>query len=123
MTFFKFIFYKKRLRLIQIGSESKVSEIKSELKLKIFELERNQMINEETVKNHQKVLMENEKLHKKIEIIQKEFYTLQLQNDKRFLEMENELMEKKSRLENYEKVENEMDLIIKQVAESSKYFV
>ena len=64
--------------------------------------------------------MENEKLHKKIEIIQKEFYTLQLQNDKRFLEMENELMEKKSRLENYEKVENEMDLIIKQVAESSK---
>jgi hypothetical protein len=37
--------------------------------------------------------------------------------------MENELMEKKSRLENYEKVENEMDLIIKQVAESSKYFV
>ena len=81
------------------------------------------MINEETVKNHQKVLMENEKLHKKIEIIQKEFYTLQLQNDKRFLEMENDLMEKKSRLENYEKVENEMDLIIKQVAESSKHFV
>ena len=105
--------------MIQIGSESKVSEIKSELKLKSFELERNQMINEETVKNYQKALMENEKLQKKIEIIQKEFYTLQLQNDKRFLEMENELMEKKSRLENYEKVENEMDLIIKQVAESS----
>ena len=64
--------------------------------------------------------MENEKLQKKIEIIQKEFYTLQLQNNKRFLEMENEMIEKKGRLENYEKVENEMDLIIKQVAESGK---
>ena len=53
-------------------------------------------------------------------IIQKEFYTLQLQNNKRFLEMENEMIEKKGRLENYEKVENEMDLIIKQVAESGK---
>ena len=78
------------------------------------------MINEETVKNYQKALMENEKLQKKIEIIQREFYTLQLQNDKRFLEIENELIEKKGRLENYEKVENEMDMLIKQVAESGK---
>ena len=108
------------LRLIQIACENKVAELKSEFKLKAFELERTQMINEETVKNYQKSLMENEKLQKKIEIIQKEFYTLQLQNDKRFLEMENELIEKKSRLENYEKVENEMDLIIKQVAEAGR---
>jgi len=44
---------------------------------------------------------------------------VQAQNDKRVLEIENELNEKKSRLESYEKVENEMDLIIRQVAESS----
>ena len=64
-----------------------IAEIKKsdKFKLKAFELERTQMINDETVKNYQKALMENEKLQKKIEIIQKEFYTLQLQNDKRFL--------------------------------------
>lgn len=46
---------------------------------------------------------------------------MQVQNDKRTLEIENELNEKKSRLESYEKVENEMDTIIRQVAESSKH--
>lgn len=108
------------LRVVQISCENKVSELKSELKLKLFELERAQMLNEEHVNNHQKVLNENEKLLKKIEVVQNEFYNLQLQNDKRFLELESELNEKKSRLENYEKVENEMDMIIKQIAESSK---
>lgn len=46
---------------------------------------------------------------------------MQVQNDKRTLEIENELNEKKSRLESYEKVENEMDTIIRHVAESSKH--
>ena len=45
-----------------------------------------------------------------------------MQNDKRFLELENELNEKKLRLTSYEKVENEMDLVIRQVAESSMAF-
>ncbi len=35
------------------------------------------------------------------------------------MELENDLNEKKTRLESYEKVENEMDLVIRQVAESS----
>lgn len=48
---------------------------------------------------------------------------MQVQNDKRTLEIENELNEKKSRLESYEKVENEMDTIIRQVAESSKNLI
>ncbi|CAF0717911.1 unnamed protein product [Brachionus calyciflorus] len=108
------------LRLVQLSCENKVSELKSELKMKIFELERVLMLNEEHVNNNQKVMIENEKLQKKIEVIQNEFYGLQLENDKRFLELENELNEKKSRLENYEKVENEMDMVIKQVAESSE---
>ncbi len=125
-----------------MGCENKVSELKSELKLKIFELERAQILNEEIIKNNQRSIIENEKLQKKIEVIsfvkyficwiiyiflfwfkqliQKEYYTLQLQNDKRFMEIENDLNEKKSRLESYEKVENEMDLVIRQVAESSK---
>lgn len=46
---------------------------------------------------------------------------MQVQNDKRILELENELNEKRTRLESYEKVENEMDTIIRQVAETSKF--
>ena len=53
-------------------------------------------------------------------MIQNEYYSLQLQNDKRFLELENDLNDKKSRLESYEKVEQEMDMVIRQVAESSE---
>lgn len=40
-------------------------------------------------------------------------------NDKRILELESELNDKKTRLESYEKVEQEMDSVIRQVAESS----
>ena len=110
------------LRTIQIGCENRVSELKAELKLKTFEAERTAMLNEENIKNYQKLLLENEKLQKKAELIQNEYYGLQMQNDKRFLELENELNEKKTRLESYEKVENEMDLVIRQVAESSTSF-
>lgn len=56
------------LRLVQLSCENKASELKSELKMKTFELERAQMLNEEHVSNHQKVLIENEKLQKKIEV-------------------------------------------------------
>lgn len=57
------------LRVVQVSCENKVSELKSELKMKTFEFERAQMLNEEHVNNHQKVLIENEKLQKKIEVI------------------------------------------------------
>jgi hypothetical protein len=45
-----------------------------------------------------------------------------MKNDKRFLELESELNEKKARLEGYEKCENEMDMVIRQVAETSIYY-
>jgi hypothetical protein len=44
---------------------------------------------------------------------------LQLQHEKRLLETESELTETRQRLDAYEKVEAEMDKVIKQVAESS----
>ena len=41
-----------------------MSELKSELKLKLFELERAQILNEEIIKNNQRSIIENEKLQK-----------------------------------------------------------
>ena len=52
-------------------------------------------------------------------IIQNEYYSLQLQHEKRVLEVESELAETRQRLDAYEKVEAEMDKVIKQVAETS----
>jgi progesterone-induced-blocking factor 1 len=108
------------LRLVQVSCENRVSELKSDVKLKTFELERARMLSDEHVTNHQKVLLENEKLQKKCELVQNEFYAAQMHNDKRFMEIESELAEKKARLANYEKVEDEMDAVIKQVAEASE---
>lgn len=51
-----------------MSCENKVAELKSELKLKTFELERCNMLNEENINMHQKSLTENEKLNKKIEV-------------------------------------------------------
>ena len=57
-----------RLRLVQLTCENKVSEMKSELKLKIFEVERAQLLNEETITNYHQISIENEKLQKTLEV-------------------------------------------------------
>lgn len=54
--------------MVQLACENKVSELKSELKLKIFELERAQIFNEESLNNYKKLAIENEKYQKKIEV-------------------------------------------------------
>ena len=105
------------MRVIQLDGDNKLNETKSELKLKTFELERANLLNEETANNLRKTLLENEKLTKKIEILQNEYYALQIQNDKSYMELENALNEKNTKLENYEKLEHEMDEVILQAAE------
>ena len=51
-----------------MSCENKVAELKSELKLKTFELDRANMLNEENINMYQKSSTENEKLQKKIEV-------------------------------------------------------
>lgn len=52
-----------------MSCENKVAELKSDLKLKSFEVERSNMLNEENINLYQKSLAEVEKLNKKIEVI------------------------------------------------------
>ena len=89
--------------------------------MKLFELERANLLQEEHGNNLRKSLLENEKLNKKIEVLQNEYYALQIQNEKNFNELENELNDKAVKLKNYEKLEHEMDEVILQAAEC-KYF-
>lgn len=102
-----------------MGCENQLSELKSELKLKQFELDRARMLSEEATTNYKKTLIENEKAQRKSEIVQKEYHSMQMQCDKRVMELESELNEKTSRLQNYEKCEDEMDMVLRRVAEET----
>lgn len=61
-------FFFCRFRQLQSKHESRLSEIQNELKIKMFEAERSQMVYAETVKNLGTSEMEIEKLQKKIEV-------------------------------------------------------
>lgn len=56
------------LRIIQVTCEAKLAEMRNELKMKQFELERSRVLGEENLVNYEKALVEIEKLKKKIEV-------------------------------------------------------
>ena len=62
--------------------------------------------------------MENEKLSRKLEVLTKEYYTVQASLEKRVSELEAMLSEKNIKLETYEKLELELDEVVMQSAES-----
>ena len=54
---------------MQSAGDNRVSEVMNELKIKSFEVERTQMVHEETVRNLQEAQLDIEKLQKKTEVI------------------------------------------------------
>ncbi|KAK7096662.1 progesterone-induced-blocking factor 1-like [Littorina saxatilis] len=104
-------------RELQSKSESRVSDVRNDLKVKAFEAERSQMVYEETLKNLKDSEIEVEKLQKKAEMLTKEYYALQTAMEKRVVEMETQLSEKNTKLDTYERLEKEMDDVILQAAE------
>lgn len=106
-----------RYRELQLSAESKVSEFLHQSKLKAFESERVQLLQEETARNLTQCQMECEKYQKKLEVITKEFYSLQSSSEKRITELEAQNSDHQARLDIYEKLEKELDEIIMQTAE------
>ncbi|BFZ15223.1 hypothetical protein BsWGS_18261 [Bradybaena similaris] len=104
-------------RQLQSKHENRLSEIQNELKIKMFDAERSQMVYAETVKNLGTSEMEIEKLQKKIEVLTKEYYSLQTSLEKRVVELEASVSEKNTKLEAYEKLEQDLDSVIMQAAE------
>ncbi|KAG9262537.1 progesterone-induced-blocking factor 1 isoform X1 [Astyanax mexicanus] len=107
----------EQLRQLQLNSDSKASELQNQMKLKAFEVERAQMVQEETAKNLSLCQIECEKHQKKLEILTKEFYTLQSSSEKRVAELQSQSVEQEKRLEIYEKLEKELDDVTMQAAE------
>ncbi|CAO2591749.1 Progesterone-induced-blocking factor 1 [Lemmus lemmus] len=106
-----------RYRELQLSAESKVSEFLHQSKLKSFESERVQLLQEETARNLTQCQLECEKYQKKLEVLTKEFYSLQSSSEKRITELEAQNSEHQARLDIYEKLEKELDEIIMQTAE------
>ncbi|XP_028612403.1 progesterone-induced-blocking factor 1 isoform X1 [Grammomys surdaster] len=106
-----------RYRELQLSTESKVSEFLHQSQLKSFESERVQLLQEETARNLTQCQLECEKYQKKLEVLTKEFYSLQTSSEKRITELEAQNSEHQARLDIYEKLEKELDEIIMQTAE------
>ncbi|XP_031217223.1 progesterone-induced-blocking factor 1 [Mastomys coucha] len=106
-----------RYRELQLSTESRVSEFLHQSKLKSFESERVQLLQEETARNLTQCQLECEKYQKKLEVLTKEFYSLQTSSEKRITELEAQNSEHQARLDIYEKLEKELDEIIMQTAE------
>ncbi|XP_053240651.1 progesterone-induced-blocking factor 1 isoform X2 [Podarcis raffonei] len=106
-----------RYRQLQISTESKVAELFHQNKLKLFESERLQLMQEETSKNLSQCQLECEKYQRKLEVLTKEFYNLQALSEKRISELQAQNSEYQARLDTYEKLEKELDEIIMQSAE------
>uniref|UniRef100_A0A2K5LPQ8 Progesterone immunomodulatory binding factor 1 n=1 Tax=Cercocebus atys TaxID=9531 RepID=A0A2K5LPQ8_CERAT len=109
-----------RYRELQLSTESKVTEFLHQSKLKSFESERVQLLQEETARNLTQCQLECEKYQKKLEVLTKEFYSLQASSEKRITELQAQNSEHQARLDIYEKLEKELDEIIMQTAESKK---
>ncbi|XP_068123950.1 progesterone-induced-blocking factor 1 [Hyperolius riggenbachi] len=107
----------EQYRQLQLGTESKMSELLHQAKLKSFEAERAHMVLEETTENLQKCQLECEKYQKKLEVLTKEFYALQASSEKRVSELQAQNSEHRTRLETYEKLEQELDEVIMQSAQ------
>ncbi|XP_062507788.1 progesterone-induced-blocking factor 1-like [Corticium candelabrum] len=108
-----------QMRHLQLQLDSKTGELHSDLRLKSFETEKAQMLLEEQSINLKKLCMENDKLKEKLEVLTREFYTLQSSSDKHIAELENECCQRAEKLGSYEKVERELDEVVMQAAEVS----
>ncbi|KAM4795981.1 progesterone-induced-blocking factor 1 [Rhinophrynus dorsalis] len=107
----------EQYRQLQLNMESKVSELHHQTKLKSFEAERSHMLQEETTENLRKCQLECEKYQKKLEVLTKEFYSLQASTEKKVTDLQAQNSEHRARLETYEKLEQELDEVIMQSAE------
>ncbi|XP_035982421.1 progesterone-induced-blocking factor 1 [Fundulus heteroclitus] len=107
----------EQFRQLQLGAGSRAAELSSQAKLHSFEAERALLLKEETAKALAQCQVECEKQQKKLELLTQEFYRLQTSCEKRVAELQAQNAEQESRLETYEKLEQELDQVTMQAAE------
>nr|XP_040034397.1 LOW QUALITY PROTEIN: progesterone-induced-blocking factor 1 [Gasterosteus aculeatus aculeatus] len=107
----------EQFRQLQLGADSRVSELSNRAKLHSFEAERAQIVKDVTAKTLPQSYVECENQQRKLELLTQEFYRLQTSSEKRLAELQAQNAEQASRLETYEKLEQELDQVTMQAAE------
>ncbi|XP_061600667.1 progesterone-induced-blocking factor 1 [Cololabis saira] len=107
----------EQFRQLQLGTDSRVAELSNHAKLHSLESQRSQMLKEEMAKNLAQCQVECEKQQKKLELLTQEFYRLQTSSEKQVAKLQAQNAEQASRLETYEKLEQELDQVTMQAAE------
>ncbi|KAM6916115.1 progesterone-induced-blocking factor 1 [Xenentodon cancila] len=107
----------EQFRQLQLGTDSRVAELSNQAKLHSLEAERAHMLKEEMAKNLAQCQVECEKQQKKLELLTQEFYRLQTSSEKQVARLQAQNAEQASRLETYEKLEQELDQVTMQAAE------
>ncbi|XP_038055854.1 progesterone-induced-blocking factor 1-like [Patiria miniata] len=106
------------LRQLQMTSDSKTSEMLGEVRMHKFEAERAHMLQEETLRNLDKTQVELDKHRQKIQVLTKEYYSMQTSSDRKATELEAQISELRAKLDIYEKLEKELDDVVMQAAEN-----
>ncbi len=128
-----------RHHALQGSTDKHLVELQGELQVVRFEKERNALVQRETLKDTRHLQLEQEKYLKKVrtligshkpfptlsshficvqvELLTQELWTTKCESEGKIRGLETELQEARQKLENYEKVEKELDEIVMQSAE------
>merc|ERR1712061_724334 len=94
-----------------------MGELSGALKLRAFEAERAGLTHEEVSKGRQQLEIQNTQLREQVEVLKKEYYTLEVQNREGRATERAELMSLREQLRGYNEVERELDAAIRTLAE------
>jgi len=98
--------------------ESKLSnqvvEARSQLKMKMFELDRSNLAYEDAMDTVRQLKLENEAFRKKVEMLKEEYYKVDGQAAKQTSSLEAKCIEMQRRLDHYDRLERELDAAIAQ---------
>eukprot|EP00736_Rhodelphis_marinus_P006554 Rmarinus@m.15680 len=97
------------MRTTQVTVDSQLGELRSDLKMKVFELERLTAAHAEADSSVTRLRIENEELVAKCEVMRTEYFQLQTQTSQKILELQGLLDARNDKLEAYEQLEKELD--------------
>jgi hypothetical protein len=97
--------------------QNEITELSGSLKLRAFEVERSALLHEEVSNARVQLETENEQLKQKLDLVRKEYYTLEVQHREGRAADRAELSSLKGQLGAYVEIERELDAAIRASAE------
>lgn len=105
---------------IRAELQNEITELTGMLKLRAFEVERAALTHEEVSCARQRLEVENEQLRNQVEVLRKEYYTLEVQHREGRAGERAELASLREQLRGYVELEKELDSAIRSCAEGPR---